>query len=355
MVVGIVGALFILGWLFIGVALWVYRAHEVPERLKEIESAVSEAAAAKYCEIFAPCRKPDEPALEQLLGLFRELHSPRSYRLAGAALLLASGGSLALGYVWAYRALTGAGDLPFDVTLLLALAGAYVWSVGELLDRKSGGDLTPAEIFRIALRFLYAVPVGYAFSLLAGAGEIAGLFAFAASSFPLKQVRRTFQKYAQKTTQEDVAPGVAAGEALLGRAIQGASRETRVRLDEVGIRTCVDLAYADPIALMARTGLPLRPLIDWMDQALLALYTGEHLIEFRKRGIRGGLEAWHLYEQECLDARGNLLAGAKNKERIKEIAGVLEIGPAFVISMLAEVSDDPHLEFISLVWGEQAD
>lgn len=344
----IIALLFGLGWLFIGLIVLQYRLKQVPERLVEIESIVGEEAAESYLQLFAPNLPADDSPVDRVRGLFLGQHSIRSYVGASALLLLVSGATLALGYLWVWGSLR-ADERLFDIpiVLVLAMAGAYVWCVTELLDRKVSRDMTPDDIYRISFRFLYAVPLGYAFSLLAGAGTVAGLFAFAATAFPLKQLRRLFRTQVLSRLEAQQAPATSAREARIGQTIHGAARESLTRLAEIRIYTCVDLAYTDPIVLMTRTGLPLRTVIDWMDQALLALYIDPQVHDLRKLGLRSALEASQLYEKECVDGEG------EKSKRIIELAKLLGSTPGFVVWMLGQVAEDPHLEFMSLVWGEE--
>jgi len=79
-------------------------------------------------------------------------------------------------------------------------------------------------------------------------------------------------------------------EARVGRVIHGMSRENVTGLANVHIRTCVELAYTDPVRLMVRTGLPLRCLVDWMDHAILALNVDMGRHDLGMLGLRGALE-----------------------------------------------------------------
>ncbi len=350
----IVAGLFVAGWLFIGLVLVLYRTSTVPQRREELEGILDERAAEVYLGLFSPNQLAADEPREEVLQIFEGLHDVRSYVSGSVALLLTSGGTLWLGHAWVRGRLhPGEGTFDVSLTIILAMAGAYVWCVTELLDRKSSGDMTPNEIYRIALRFLYAAPVGYAFSLLAGAAEAAGLLAFAASAFPVKQTRRLFQTYVLRTTGADQGTGAPTREARIGQVIHGMSRETVTRLADVHIYTCVDLAYADPIRLMATTGLPLRCLVDWMDQAILALNVDMSRHDLARLGLRGALEVYHLYEAECLDDDLEIRSDAEDQPRIIELAEILESSPGFVVWLLGEVGQDPHVDFLSRVWGEE--
>jgi len=65
---------------------------------------------------------------------------------------------------------------------VMALWGAFVWSLYEILSRRKSGDLTPVELYEVAVRFVTAIPIGYAFSLLVF-DTVPALAAFAISAF----------------------------------------------------------------------------------------------------------------------------------------------------------------------------
>src|SRR5207247_4021773 len=79
--------------------------------------------------------------------------------------------------------------------------GAFVWSLVEILRRRASGDLTPLELYDVALRFVVAVPIGYAFSLLV-MDKVTGFAAFAASVFPLRDIRQLIRTYMLRKLSE---------------------------------------------------------------------------------------------------------------------------------------------------------
>ena len=68
--------------------------------------------------------------------------------------------------------------------------------------------------------------------------------------------------------------------------IEGIESHDVLRLDELGVDTCYDLATADFVPLLLKTPYSGRQLIDWILQAKLCVYFGEGVKELRRFGIR---------------------------------------------------------------------
>jgi hypothetical protein len=68
--------------------------------------------------------------------------------------------------------------------------------------------------------------------------------------------------------------------------IEGIESRDILRLQEIGIDNCYDLATADFVPLMLKTPYSARQLIDWILQAKLCVYVGAGVKELRRLGIR---------------------------------------------------------------------
>jgi hypothetical protein len=68
--------------------------------------------------------------------------------------------------------------------------------------------------------------------------------------------------------------------------IEGIESHDVLRLEEIGVDTCYDLATADFVPLLLKTPYSARQLIDWILQAKLCVYVGDRVKEFRRFGIR---------------------------------------------------------------------
>src|SRR5262249_29355920 len=166
---------------------------------------------------------------------FFQVHSFQNYALPLFLLSVVSAGVVITIASWADAAVGRAQGNSITMPVIMALAGAYVWSLYELLTRIRSQDLAPVDLFELTLRLLAAIPIGHAFSLLALDGK-EGLFAFIAAAFPLRDVRLFLRQRAMKKLElEGRANESRTLEGHLGRVLDGLSDVTLARLEELGI------------------------------------------------------------------------------------------------------------------------
>jgi hypothetical protein len=234
-------------------------------------------------------------------------------------------------------------------TLIMALWGAFVWSLYEVWSRRKSGDLTPVELVDVAIRFIVAVPIGYAFSLLVPVA--APLGAFAASAFPLRYVRLLIRKQMLPKTGESVPnPLVLTAKGRFSEGLSGIGHDTIARLQELNIETYLDLAYADPIRLMVKTGVPIQLVLAWIDQALLAVYAAPHKAKFELLGMPCALDVREFYEDHWLDPDTGREKDWRNDPAVKELATSLSIPLEVLPQLLRSIYADPHVQFLSSAW-----
>jgi hypothetical protein len=188
----------------------------------------------------------------------------------------------------------------------MAFLGAYLWGLQSVFRRYAMGDLTPATYYNMGVRMIFAaiiaVLIYHAVDALAGglellpkeSGQPAGTsptphttvsmlpaLAFLLGLFP----QRGVQWLTKRVTlfSEETDPAV---EMLPLEMIQGVEQQDRMRLEELGIETCYDLATADFIPLMIKTPYGAREVVDWILQAKLCVYFGRGVIDLRRHGFR---------------------------------------------------------------------
>ena len=94
--------------------------------------------------------------------------------------------------------------------------------------------------------------------------------------------------------------------------VQGIEVYDKLRLGELGIDSCYDLANKSFVPLLLRTPYGARELLDWILQAKLCVQVGPHVKDLRDNGIRT------IIELDSLD--GDDLAVIARNTQIKELA-----------------------------------
>jgi len=99
--------------------------------------------------------------------------------------------------------------------------------------------------------------------------------------------------------------------------IEGITINDRVRLEELGIETCYDLAVADFVPLLLKTPYSAREVVDWILQAKLVAYFGDAVKELRQHGVRtvGDLQRLNDKEIEELPPETTLTHSALKRAR----------------------------------------
>jgi hypothetical protein len=83
--------------------------------------------------------------------------------------------------------------------------------------------------------------------------------------------------------------------------LRGVSSELALRLREENIEDVVGLAYADPIRLVQALPYDLRQVVEWIDQAQLAVALPDQHEMLLKRGVTGAIDLAWRWLQACVD------------------------------------------------------
>lgn len=236
-------------------------------------------------------------------------------------------------------------------SFVMALLGALVWSLYEILSRSKTGDLTPTELYDVVLRFVTAIPIGYAFSLLVF-DRASPWLAFAVSAFPLRDVRQLIRKQTLKKIGETGSPvAAAATPSLIAQTLTGFSDDTIVRLEELNIFTVLDLAYTDPVKLMIKTGVPLELALAWIDKALLAVYATLHIAALERVGMPCALDVCEFYAEHCWDVATGRARPWQHDPAVLELEKELKVPKELLVNhMLKNIYTDPHTKFLVRAW-----
>jgi hypothetical protein len=235
----------------------------------------------------------------------------------------------------------------------MAFLGAYLWGLQSVFGRYAMGDLTPATYYSLGIRMISAATIAvliyHGVDALSGGlellpkddGQSAGVLptprttvsllpalAFLIGMFPQRGVRWLSKRLT--IFADDTDPSV---EVLPLEMIQGVEQQDRMRLEELGIETCYDLATADFIPLMIKTPYDARELVDWILQAKLCVYFGKGVTDLRRQGFRTivdliGLEAASI-EQLAMETQltvSGLTRAKKIVEADQDISRLRECG-----------------------------
>ncbi len=186
----------------------------------------------------------------------------------------------------------------------LAFLGAYVWGVQYVMRRYSLNDLIPAVYFNLNIRTILASLI--ALVLYNGTQvfvsetdtnsdfvfKIWPALAFLIGFYPEEGLRWLTKKlpiFSETNLLTRKAPL---------NIIEGVGNYDVMRLRELGIDSCYDLAVVDFIPLLLKTPYTTRQLADWILQAKLCSYFGSSAEELRKVGIRTIKDVMDLEEEE---------------------------------------------------------
>jgi hypothetical protein len=202
------------------------------------------------------------------------------------------------------------GDVEFPqqgsrLVFAMAFLGVYLSVLQHIYRRYATTDLSPTVYYAAAMRMLtasvFALVVYNGFSALSGGGDSDGgvtaaiwpALGFLIGVFPQQGLRWLTDKLPMVSRKEDSLVRAAPLE-----MIEGIEAHDVLRLEELGIDTCYDLAAADFVPLVLRTPYSPRQLIDWILQAKLCVHFGETVKDLRRLGIRTIVDLELLAEDE---------------------------------------------------------
>jgi hypothetical protein len=193
------------------------------------------------------------------------------------------------------------------IVFAMAFLGAYLSGLQHVYRRYAANDLSPALYYGLAMRIILAAVVALiiynAYTALAGtstsdSGITATIWpalAFLIGIFPQRGLRWLSERTPMLSHASDPAVRPAPLE-----MIEGVEAHDVLRLEELGIDNCHDLATADFIPVLLKTPYSARQLIDWILQAKLCVYFGDSVGELRRLGIRTVMDLDALTEEEMV-------------------------------------------------------
>ncbi len=227
---------------------------------------------------------------------------------------------------------------------VLALLGAYMWVLSELIAKNKALWLFPSDVYWGGFRFAVAVPMAYAFASVFDEA-LAGAVAFLLGAFPT----RVILEFSRKVLGDKIGIGGEEPEGSELLDLQGMDRRACRLFSQQGTTTNLQLAYCDPIQLSVRTGLSFVFVMDCVSQALLWIYVEDKLANLRKFGQRGAQEVCNL--QTYLESDDE--ATSEEAEAIVQaLATELEIESVVLEGVIYEVAKDPQTTFLHSLWKD---
>jgi hypothetical protein len=237
------------------------------------------------------------------------------------------------------------GDVEFPqrgsrIVFAMAFLGVYLSGLQHVYRRYATTDLSPTVYYGVSMRMIAAAVVALViyngYTAVSGGGDsdrgvtatIWPALAFLIGVFPQRGLRFLTDRVPILAPKEDGSVRATPLE-----MIEGIETHDVLRLEELGIDTCYDLATADFVPLLLRTPYSARQLIDWILQAKLCIHFGDAVKDLRRLGIRTmvDLELMTESELESLPAETSVTAPvlARARENVMksgEIQRLRELG-----------------------------
>lgn len=218
--------------------------------------------------------------------------------------------------------------------MCFAFLGWYVWTVSTIFARIITLELIAATFWSILIRLVIAVFVALMFQyLLAGldlpwisdhSKVLAEAIGFGVGLFP-DWALQTMTDYLQRRL---LHRETATAELSLD-LIQGVSPFRKLRLSEMGLDNCQNLAAVNAMELYFASNLKLVEVIDWIGQAQLATLVGtKNFKALLENGYRNAIDFHRAAKSD--EARKTLETLTKfPKEQLVDLAVGLENSPVF--------------------------
>ena len=225
-----------------------------------------------------------------------------------------------------------------NYTAILGFGGAYLASLYGLIDRFRSLTLSTFLLHLAWFRLLFGAAFGAIIANFAAEG-LAGPAAFAMGFLPIRELLDVVARFARRAfgTEGAARPQQETNWNL----VQGATPDIIERLEEADVTSVSALASQNPIALMHRTNIHWRVLIDLMDQAILITYVHDKIGSLRVIGIRGAIEAGIVY------GRINNPDGAGT---VTAVAQILACGEECARNLIRNLAEDAQVRLLYQLW-----
>lgn len=190
--------------------------------------------------------------------------------------------------------------------VLWALIGSYLWNCYDLIHRTANFDLPPDAFARMWLKFWVAAAVA---AILSG-GVVASMHPALGFAIGLVSIPVLFEAVADKASKVLNVKSAEGDTTTKLTVLQGATPNVIDVLNDIDIRSTVQLAYCDPVNVIMSTNLAWVVIIDLIDQSLLFNYIGPDAAKIRSGGYRGCIEVATIGAHLNGDAKEKLVGSA---------------------------------------------
>lgn len=251
---------------------------------------------------------------------------------------------------------TGAACSPFlfgneAPVVISAIAGAFMFAVGDSVRCIRQRCMTVSDAFWYALRLFLAVPVGLAVARSADPKVAQTAVAFGLAMFPLNDFLKVIRRFAfpQILSNDDAENG----DKLL--VLSGVTLPIAAMFAAEGIYSIEQLATIDPVVLSIRTGLPFRFLLSLGSQAVVRRHLGAQTDKLNDVGLSDALSILEVVR--ALDAPEGT-AGLKTndprliiKSAVKQLGGsdTSAINDAVIEMKFREIAAEEFTSFLDHV------
>ena len=150
------------------------------------------------------------------------------------------------------------------------------------------------------------------------------------------------------------------------KKVDGITVPVAERFIDEGVKTLVQLAYADPIALSIRSGMDFSFVLICCSRAMVRSYFDDDQMKIvQKYGLRSGFEVKTLNDillaydelQEQAKAKGEpppspSLAQAAAQRQLRAFANALTMDEDSTRFILDQIAEDPYTQFVWWMWPD---
>jgi hypothetical protein len=171
-------------------------------------------------------------------------------------------------------------DIMLDFASLASVAGAYLYTVGVVIQGYRTRSLTATDLIWCSFRLIIAIPLGLCLALLPPEG-LGAFLAFALGAFPIDALNRLLRRVVNvrlKTTEDPDSTDRVVN-------LSGVTPDIAGLLNAEGVQAAQQLATLDPVSLAIRTGLSFDFVLSLVAQAQAWKFLGDRAKSLQQMGL----------------------------------------------------------------------